>query len=44
MERVIGNRVEGAGGQGGGGIAIVRGRRDLVTMRGGKEIYNINSG
>jgi hypothetical protein len=44
MERVIGNRIEGAGGGGGGGrIAIVRGRRDLVTMRGGKEIYNINS-
>jgi hypothetical protein len=45
MEQAIGNRVDEVqgGGGGGGGIAIVQGRRDLATMRGGKEKYNINS-
>jgi hypothetical protein len=44
MEQVIGNRVDGVQGGGGGGIAIVQRRRDLATMRGGKEKYNINCG
>jgi hypothetical protein len=35
------NKIDGAKGGGGGeGIAIIQGRRDLATMRGGKEKYN----
>jgi hypothetical protein len=44
MEQAIGDRVEGVQRGGGGGIAIVQGRKDLATMSGGKEKYNINSG
>jgi hypothetical protein len=42
--RAIGSRVEGVQGGGGEGITIIQGKRDLTTIRGGKEKYNINSG